>query len=129
MLCLFLKWYDTYVFVFFFFFSSRRRHTRLQGDWSSDVCSSDLNIEIADERDIEKRILIARECLKALGNLQANAFWSRGACKFVCNPSSFLYASHLSKKPERNGGRDEVFRAAAGQDSAARARRAGRGLP
>src|SRR3989454_6589326 len=28
----------------FFFFSSRRRHTRLQGDWSSDVCSSDLLI-------------------------------------------------------------------------------------
>src|SRR5688500_20193336 len=25
-----------------YFFSSRRRHTRLQGDWSSDVCSSDL---------------------------------------------------------------------------------------
>src|SRR5256885_3235221 len=30
------------VFFIFFFFSSRRRHTRLQGDWSSDVCSSDL---------------------------------------------------------------------------------------
>src|SRR5256885_5486816 len=29
----------------FFFFSSRRRHTRLQGDWSSDVCSSDLKLE------------------------------------------------------------------------------------
>src|SRR5215467_1574991 len=28
--------------LIFFFFSSRRRHTRLQGDWSSDVCSSDL---------------------------------------------------------------------------------------
>src|SRR5256885_8350726 len=28
----------------FFFFSSRRRHTRLQGDWSSDVCSSDLDL-------------------------------------------------------------------------------------
>src|ERR1022692_933797 len=28
-----------------FFFSSRRRHTRLQGDWSSDVCSSDLVAE------------------------------------------------------------------------------------
>src|SRR5208337_5465133 len=27
---------------FFFFFSSRRRHTRYIGDWSSDVCSSDL---------------------------------------------------------------------------------------
>src|SRR6266567_6978218 len=28
---------------FFFFFSSRRRHTRFDCDWSSDVCSSDLN--------------------------------------------------------------------------------------
>src|SRR5688500_20145338 len=28
----------------FFFLSSRRRHTRLQGDWSSDVCSSDLGV-------------------------------------------------------------------------------------
>src|SRR5207248_8114253 len=27
---------------YFFFFSSRRRHTRSYGDWSSDVCSSDL---------------------------------------------------------------------------------------
>src|SRR5437016_8464562 len=27
-----------------FFFSSRRRHTRLVSDWSSDVCSSDLAI-------------------------------------------------------------------------------------
>src|SRR6266446_7560832 len=30
------------LFILVFFFSSRRRHTRLQGDWSSDVCSSDL---------------------------------------------------------------------------------------
>src|SRR5688500_19336531 len=30
-----------------FFFSSRRRHTRLQGDWSSDVCSSDLVVCIS----------------------------------------------------------------------------------
>ena len=29
-----------------FFFSSRRRHTRLRRDWSSDVCSSDLIVEI-----------------------------------------------------------------------------------
>src|SRR3989449_10623644 len=28
--------------MFFFFFSSRRRHTRCSRDWSSDVCSSDL---------------------------------------------------------------------------------------
>src|SRR2546430_8863031 len=31
------------IFVWvFFFFSSRRRHTRFDCDWSSDVCSSDL---------------------------------------------------------------------------------------
>src|SRR5437867_6434984 len=30
------------IFFFLFFFSSRRRHTRSYGDWSSDVCSSDL---------------------------------------------------------------------------------------
>src|SRR2546421_7367694 len=28
--------------IFVFFFSSRRRHTRSDRDWSSDVCSSDL---------------------------------------------------------------------------------------
>src|SRR5437867_10159981 len=32
----------------FFFFSSRRRHTRSYGDWSSDVCSSDLGFAIFD---------------------------------------------------------------------------------
>src|SRR5688500_19350377 len=35
---------------FVFFFSSRRRHTRLQGDWSSDVCSSDLSDRAGQER-------------------------------------------------------------------------------
>src|SRR5438445_7772544 len=32
------------VLFVFFFFSSRRRHTRYWRDWSSDVCSSDLQI-------------------------------------------------------------------------------------
>src|SRR5256885_4056569 len=40
----------------FFFFSSRRRHTRLQGDWSSDVCSSDL--AAACEGAIMARVLL-----------------------------------------------------------------------
>src|SRR2546426_3052750 len=33
--------FDGAGFCWLFFFSSRRRHTRLQGDWSSDVCSSE----------------------------------------------------------------------------------------
>src|SRR3712207_3031181 len=32
--------------VAFLFFSSRRRHTRYWRDWSSDVCSSDLQLNI-----------------------------------------------------------------------------------
>src|SRR5437763_11913127 len=35
------------LYCFFFFFSSRRRHTSYIGDWSSDVCSSDLSIKCA----------------------------------------------------------------------------------
>src|SRR2546430_11243388 len=36
-----LFWYRS-LLTLFFFFSSRRRHTRFDCDWSSDVCSSDL---------------------------------------------------------------------------------------
>src|SRR5256886_17156926 len=32
--------------VYVFFFSSRRRHTRFDCDWSSDVCSSDLRLTL-----------------------------------------------------------------------------------
>src|SRR5690242_21069996 len=35
-------WRGLYLLLFFFFFPSRRRHTRLTCDGSSDVCSSDL---------------------------------------------------------------------------------------
>src|SRR2546427_11510883 len=38
----------------FFFFSSRRRHTRFDCDWSSDVCSSDLEF-LAVAREAEAR--------------------------------------------------------------------------
>src|SRR5438034_10384132 len=42
------------MFIVFFFFSSRRRHTRSLCDWSSDVCSSDLEssatVEYGDRR-------------------------------------------------------------------------------
>src|SRR2546430_15533612 len=37
-----------YMISSFFFFSSRRRHTRFDCDWSSDVCSSDLAAEADD---------------------------------------------------------------------------------
>src|SRR6185369_15228131 len=46
----------------FFFFSSRRRHTRFKCDWSSDVCSSDLDttgvfqLESSGFREILKKL-------------------------------------------------------------------------
>src|SRR5437762_13486880 len=40
--------------VFSFFFSSRRRHTRYIGDWSSDVCSSDLRPQTGFVRQLKE---------------------------------------------------------------------------
>src|SRR5206468_11506614 len=40
--------------LMFFFFSSRRRHTRSDRDWSSDVCSSDLELQRIVRRCLAK---------------------------------------------------------------------------
>src|SRR2546427_4896135 len=42
--------------VCFFFFSSRRRHTRFDCDWSSDVCSSDLAARRAVARTLSRSL-------------------------------------------------------------------------
>src|SRR6266852_6722916 len=42
-----------------FFFSSRRRHTRCYRDWSSDVCSSDLRQQHANEHAYWMKVLTA----------------------------------------------------------------------
>src|SRR3989475_6905957 len=42
---------------FFFFFSSRRRHTRFDCDWSSDVCSSDLGRRNGVTRSGERAVI------------------------------------------------------------------------
>src|SRR5207248_4295567 len=47
----------------FFFFSSRRRHTRSYGDWSSDVCSSDLETA----REIRATFIIDLGILRSYG--------------------------------------------------------------
>src|SRR6266487_6033400 len=53
-----------------FFFSSRRRHTRWTGDWSSDVCSSDLELDGAsDERYIAGRGGASRMKILFIGDI------------------------------------------------------------
>src|SRR5205807_4479165 len=54
------------------FFSSRRRHTSLQGDWSSDVCSSDLQKGEVPHEEIPPVRVAGRSCAGA-----------RGACRRV----------------------------------------------
>src|SRR2546430_7974175 len=54
----------------FFFFSSRRRHTRFDCDWSSDVCSSDL--QVADSGAAPKSQLhqiVARGAARSLSHI------------------------------------------------------------
>src|SRR6476661_2845661 len=63
--------------LYFFFFSSRRRHTRFKCDWSSDVCSSDL--ELGDRRrrrvDVEQHVMTLTVFVHAVGEIaQAPVF-------------------------------------------------------
>src|SRR2546427_5605706 len=54
--------------MFSFFFSSRRRHTRFDCDWSSDVCSSDLSVFLS-KMSLIKTLKICEEGIR-LGLMQ-----------------------------------------------------------
>src|SRR5438876_8044096 len=51
-----------------FFFSSRRRHTRWTGDWSSDVCSSDLLVRNVKGRIVAPGLVDLHVHLREPGN-------------------------------------------------------------
>src|SRR2546430_1889949 len=60
------------------FISSRRRHTRLDCDWSSDVCSSDLayvhdDIYFSNYDPTETRLALAETSVRAAARLQPDA--------------------------------------------------------
>src|SRR2546430_9761043 len=57
------------VISFVFFFSSRRRHTRFDCDWSSDVCSSDLYSQKAPFLRSRKRSLLRHGSISSSANL------------------------------------------------------------
>src|SRR5256885_8265707 len=72
-----------FVCLLCFFFSSRRRHTRLQGDWSPDVCSSDLmrDVEVAGATatvwvlwglDLQPSLVLTDERRRFIGVLDAD---------------------------------------------------------
>src|SRR5206468_8304907 len=60
-------WKSAYEVHYFFFFSSRRRHTRSDRDWSSDVCSSDLSMRVwLDPDKLQSRNLTAGDVVRVL---------------------------------------------------------------
>src|SRR5256886_10000971 len=86
-----ISWNQSLSSVCFFFFSSRRRHTRFDCDWSSDVCSSDLlqrRLQAMDFVD-EEYLLIAQvgqNCGEIPFNLQGRPRGLlKGSAKFIGN--------------------------------------------
>src|SRR6266511_3645887 len=70
--------------LLFFFFSSRRRHTRFSRDWSSDVCSSDL-----DKRALYHVALLRYAGCTAESHLDAALFGDEIAVRAAMAPVLF----------------------------------------
>src|SRR5256885_13087139 len=86
----------------FFFFSSRRRHTRLQGDWSSDVCSSDLPcpVQFGEWRQGDQRYYVsnASEFTRATGWMPKVAVRSEEHTSELQSPCNLVCRLLLEKK-------------------------------
>src|SRR5256886_6055656 len=54
----------------FFFFSSRRRHTRFDCDWSSDVCSSDLEADRVRLLRVDQHDLLGLQLVDHVGRVR-----------------------------------------------------------
>src|ERR1017187_1704919 len=89
----------------FFFFSSRRRHTRYIGDWSSDVCSSDLELARKlfpnQQAEQERWMVVHKDALLDEGRLKI--WWPRFVPSFrpirSCLKRSALRPTTLRKIP------------------------------
>src|SRR5256885_3850558 len=62
---------DCSMTALYFFFTSRRRRTRLQGDWSSDVCSSDLPTPPCRPRETTNDISRKTACAITTSSIRA----------------------------------------------------------
>src|SRR4030066_747682 len=58
-------------------FTSRKRHTRFKCDWSSDVCSSDLEPAFLGEKDKYPLVLLPYQPLMVIENGSQNYPWAQ----------------------------------------------------
>src|SRR5256886_12466832 len=86
---------DGTVFAYVFFFSSRRRHTRFDCDWSSDVCSSDLSQDGSSNDAAAPKTLkatdasdLASQLQSLLGEAFAGSYYDSGTQQLVVNVRS-----------------------------------------
>src|SRR6266705_4679692 len=84
----------------FFFFSSRRRHTRSYGDWSSDVCSSDLRQTFASVPGATRPVNPRRKA--ATGSSKIG--------RASCRESVDLGGRRIIKKKKKTKGKKEKIR-------------------
>src|SRR5438309_9218749 len=76
-----------------FFFSSRRRHTKWNSDWSSDVCSSDLCSLNGARRCL--RYLESKLGIKAGKTTPDGRFTLRGMeCLAACDKAPMMYINN-----------------------------------
>src|SRR5688500_19938646 len=90
--------------LYLFFFSSRRRHTRLQGDWSSDVCSSDLS-DRADAEDVLRRAT-ALDDFMMRNQLDASARNGWQALRLDMSDLARAYGITWNRSEERRVGKE-----------------------
>src|SRR5688500_19119830 len=84
--------------LIFCFFSSRSRHTRLQGDWSSDVCSSDLTSQYVRVRVPEAQLISADRNLGFAGGVNAGVRESGTPWILVLNPDIVLTRAAVERR-------------------------------
>src|SRR5690625_2812214 len=93
--------------LFLFFLSSRRRHTRWPRDWSSDVCSSDLDLlEVGGVRG-HGRDLALRGLDRLAGGVVEQAeqiVGRRGGCRCRCGGRSQIGRASCRERGWRTGG-------------------------
>src|SRR2546430_7641820 len=99
-----------YIVGLIFFFSSRRRHTRFDCDWSSDVCSSDLarSWKVRTPRKRPKQ-LMEPTSTTSTGSPCPGSGWTRSEERRVGEEGRSRWSPyHLKKKKNKmEGGRNE----------------------